>query len=487
VKRIAEANGDASLADRLPKLALESARAVNRYHARVRGVDLAGAKETAKGWKGWLARAERVLAQHLASGLWEFEGGEPVNWSLEGATWTPREPDAVTAIAPDALSAQRSEDELVSCEHEALPRTLGVREDEVAAARGDAYVSDEARVAPGAFVGPGTRITGASVVEEGAWLYRTVVEDSTVRAGARLARCVAVTSTVGANVDALSAAIVKSDLGDGSSVTAARIEDARVAGPARVNPYAAIRASALSHPSIVGSNIDNADVRSVFMSYHMPGQVSHLVVEPTTIDVGGRAVDVEAIPMLGGGCRVRGTKDAPVTMPCAFIGSNAIVEAGAYVGFGSFVLGTLTGDEGLPPFTVSTEAGAERDGIGMVVHSFANMVITHFVSWAYQALGADRADDVGRLINAMLGEGVRAVEWALEQRAASAWDESSPYARYRSLKLYAEPQLKAGLKAYHTALDDGRWSMAFSDGELRFTGDGAWGVSGGAARWRARG
>ena len=103
------------------------------------------------------------------------------------------------------------------------------------------------------------------------------------------------------------------------------------------------------------------------------------------------------------------------------------------------------------------------------------------------ALGADRANDVGRMVNAMLEEGVRAVEWALACRVSLSYDESSPYAKYRSLKEYSEPQLLAGLKAYRTALDDGRWSMSFVDGELRFTSDGAWGVSGGAARWQANG
>jgi len=197
---------------------------------------------------------------------------------------------------------------------------------------------------------------------------------------------------------------------------------------------------------------------------------------------------VAAIPMLGGGLRVLGDAQHPVTMECAFIGSNAILEGDAYVGFGSFVLGRLTSAEGLPPFTVSTSAGPVRDQVGMVVHQFANMVITHFVSWAYQALGPERAEDVGLLVPTMLAEGRDAVAWAQEQRRrGGGWDDNAPYAKYRSLALYSDAQLTAGVRAYEQALADGRWEMGVVDGELRFVGPGSWKVGGGVARWEAAG
>jgi hypothetical protein len=213
--------------------------------------------------------------------------------------------------------------------------------------------------------------------------------------------------------------------------------------------------------------------------------VEHVVVYPSTVVRDGKPVTVRAIPMLGGGLRALGTAGNPVRMECAFIGSNAILDAGVFVGFGSFVLGRLTGSEGLPPFTISTAPGPERDEIGMVVHRFANVVITHFVNWAFQALGPERGPDVALLVPAMLREGRDAVAWALKlRRTDAAFDEGSPYARYKSLRLYSESQLAAGLEAYETALADGRWQMAYQDGELRFTGKGAWVVKDGAARWQ---
>jgi hypothetical protein len=189
--------------------------------------------------------------------------------------------------------------------------------------------------------------------------------------------------------------------------------------------------------------------------------------------------------MLGGGLRVLGDARHPVTMECAFIGSNAILEGGAFVGFGSFVLGRLNGVEGLPPFTVSTGPGPHKDQIGQVVHQFANMVITHFVNWAYQALGPDQADAVGLLVPTMLAEGRAAVAWALEcQPAGAAGEPPAPFARYRSLGMYSQAQLAAGLEAYDRALADGRWQMRWIDGQLRFTGPGRWEVAAGVARWR---
>ena len=108
------------------------------------------------------------------------------------------------------------------------------------------------------------------------------------------------------------------------------------------------------------------------------------------------------------------------------------------------------------------------------------------MSWAYQALGAEQAEAVGLLVPTMLAEGRDAVAWAQEQRRSGArWDSTSPYARYASLQLYSDAQLAAGGRAYEQALADGRWDMAYTDGELRFVGEGAWRVEGGVARWEA--
>jgi len=329
------------------------------------------------------------------------------------------------------------------------------------------------------------QIRGASRIGSGARLCHAVVDETTVGAGGQVVRSALRRSCVGDGAAVTSCLLEQAQVAARSTADCARVVRASLRGAARLNPYALIEDAHLEFPCIVGSSIRGARIRSTFMSYHMPGQVEGLVVEPTCVSVDGQRVAVAAVPMLGGGLRVQGDAERPVTMECAFIGSNAILEAGARVGFGCFVLGRLTGVEGLPPFTVSVAAGPEADGIGMVVHQFANMVITHFINWAYQALGPAQAEAVGLLVPTMLAEGRAAVAWALAQRAAGRrWPADAPFAKYRSLALYSEAQLAAGLDAYERALADDRWQMRFVDGELRFTGHGRWEAAAGAARWR---
>ena len=69
-------------------------------------------------------------------------------------------------------------------------------------------------------------------------------------------------------------------------------------------------------------------------------------------------VAVAAVPMLGDGSIIRGSEDEPVEKECGFVGSNAVIEANTYLGFGCFVQGTVGPDDGLLPFTIATGAGA---------------------------------------------------------------------------------------------------------------------------------
>ena len=486
VRRVTEAMGDSALADQLPGLALRNALALVQSQASERGVDL-GAQyaRMPKGWKGWLLQAQQVLQAHLDSGLWEFSGGEPQAWRHDGRRWVPRRTGALACLPQDAIEAQVCEETLSACDMEPLPRTLGATDEELAPALGETTISEEATVSETATLGPGVQIRGASRVGDGAWLCNTVLDNGTVEAGARLTRSLVRSSQIGRGASVVSASVTESSVAAESSVTCARIASSTLAGVARVSPYGSIEDAQLGFPFIVGSCIRGARVDSTLMSYHMPGQVEGLIVEPSQVCRDGRRIVVAAIPMLGGGLRVLGDEERPVRMECAFIGSNAVLEGGAYVGFGCFVLGRVTSEEGLLPFTVSTAAGPGRDQIGMVVHQFANMVITHFVSWAYQALGPEQADDVGLLVPTMLAEGRDAVAWAVAQReAGTGWDEGAPYGKYRSLPLYSEAQLNAGLQAYERALADDRWSMRLVDDELRFVGKGGWEVQDGVARWR---
>ena len=77
------------------------------------------------------------------------------------------------------------------------------------------------------------------------------------------------------------------------------------------------------------------------------------------------------------------------------------------------------------------------------------------------------------------------MRWAIEQRKKEdKFDLTAPYARFKSFCEYTDAQLNEGLAAYDDALSDGRWNLKYTDGELRFTGRGAWEIVNGAARWR---
>jgi hypothetical protein len=85
----------------------------------------------------------------------------------------------------------------------------------------------------------------------------------------------------------------------------------------------------------------------------------------------------------------------------------------------------------------------------------------------------------------MLREGRDAVQAVLSARSEGrALDPDSTAARFKSLALYSESQLRSGLEAYETALGDDRWQMGYVDGELQFTGKGVWSVKEGVARWQ---
>ena len=147
-----------------------------------------------------------------------------------------------------------------------------------------------------------------------------------------------------------------------------------VAEYTRINPFAELHSVKSAKPCIIGTVMADSEIDSFLMAYHMSGQIAGLKVVPTVIDLDGRPEEVFAIPMLGGGLRVSGNPDRKVIVECSFIGSNVLLEAGAYIGFGCFVLGRLRTDEGLLPFTVSTDSGPEKDQIGGALISFVNIM-----------------------------------------------------------------------------------------------------------------
>jgi carbonic anhydrase/acetyltransferase-like protein (isoleucine patch superfamily) len=377
-----------------------------------------------------------------------------------------------------------SEKEILHCPEKKLKKELGASAADLKPTLKPAHIGAEATVSPTAWIGPGVQVLGKSVIKDNVRLFRTVVKDSVIEDGACFYNSVIEKSKAGSRVQGRCVLLRSSKIGSGSVADCARIEKSDLAERSTLYPFAHVTDSTIENPCIVGTTVKNADVRSFLMTYHMPGYAENLDVEPVEITYEGQTHAIRIIPMLGGGMRILGRKGKRVSVSCSFVGSNAIIEAGAYIGFGCFVLGRLSGAEGLPPFTLSTEAGPEKDQIGAVASNFPHIIISHFIQWTYQSNGIDQADSVARMVPCMLSEGRNAVHAEIERRTAGkrAHDNKS-FGRYKSLKLYTLEQLKAGLDTYDNELSDGRWLMKYVDGELRFSGSGKWTITDGAARW----
>ncbi len=489
VKRLSVLMQDNDIVDKLPMISLQNALALTYYYAQEKNVDLnSGCDKSIKGRKGWLINLKKKLEQHIRSGLWKFKNGEPVNWQKKKNKWAPRQPELLLKIAPDAIKNQLSENDLVKCDMPSLARSLGANKKELSSTFSEITISSEASVSKKAFIGPGVKITGKSFVEDGAWLFRTVVNNSVIKKKVTAVRCAVNNSEVGEETSVLCSSIKESSIGNSNNIKCARIEKSAVAERTIIYPYSKIQNTKLKFPSIIGSNIFDSEVNSILMSYHMPGEIRGLKVIPTEIRIGKKTVNIYTVPMLGGGIRVLGDKKKNVTVECSFLGSNAILEAGSYVGFGSFVLGRLGNDEGLLPFTISTALGPEKDRIAAAAFQLANIVITHFLSWSFQANGPENADYVGRIVREKLKQGKNAVVWAMNlRRLNKKWDDNALYSKYKSLKLYSDKQLQAGLRGFETALKDDMWQMKYNNKELCFSGKGTWIITDGFARWKPNG
>jgi len=474
---------DGKLIDDLVTLSLKNALALTYFYAAERNIDLdADPGKSGKGWRGWLARSKASIEKHLAADLWRFEDGEPVNWKRDGDRWAPKKAETLLEISPDALENQFSGDDLLNCREEALDSRLGISRDELYT--GETFIAETAEVSEKAEIGKGVKITGNSRIGEGVRLFGARIHNSAIEKNGLVLRSNVIDSEVGENLELISSLVEESKIGGNSTVNCGRIVDSVVSEHSTISPFADIARSRIARPVIVGGGLRDAEIDTILMSMHMAGDVSGIKAHPLEVDGEGRTEKLYPIPMLGGGCRLKGSTEKPIGVECSFVGSNAIVEGGAYIGFGSFVLGRLTGEEGLLPFTVSTEAGPEKDQIGGVLSSFANIVITHFISWAYQGNGEEKAELICRMIESQIREGHGALEWMRDVRErGEKWEESSPYARFKSLRLYSDQQLKSGLAALARELEESKWDLRY-DGELAFCGKGSWSAAAGALRWK---
>ena len=503
------------------KTAIEMTKALAAEHE----ADLTVAPaEQHRGWPRWIGTTHALLTAHLESGLWEFRNGDPIGWQQKRGRWTHPAMGGILALAPDALEKQILEEEIFRFDDPVPPAQVAAPSGFVQGSRGDPSIAPEAKIADDAIVGPGCIIGSGCEIGPGAELWNSVLENSKVESGARVERSVIEDGAVGAGSVVRSCRMSGATLGAGSTADAAAMTNSSLAEKTTVSAFANSENVQARYATILGGAFRDSEIDVVLMSMHMTGGCRHLRAVPTVVELDGRRVEVRAVPMIGGGALIRGSAEKPVQMECSFIGSNSIIEPGCYIGFGSFVLGTLGPDTGLLPFTVSTGGGPrdsaeaparracsaeaasaakagslgaggasslsrrrKRHQIGAVLSSMPSTIITHFIEWAFQALGPQGGPAVARMTVQSIEEGIRAIEWELQNREnGNKPDPDSPYARYKSLAEYSENQLKSGLTTYQKALEQGCWELVFDGEKLVFASDkGRWIERHGSAFWVA--
>ncbi len=473
-------------ADTIVTEAIRVAVEMTRALAARRGVDLnAPADEQRPGWPRWLSETYRLLRAHLESQLWTFRDGEPAEWRRENGRWTHPRIGAILEIAPDAMDAQVGEEEILAVNDPIAPARVAVPTGSVEGTAGPARIDKSAVVADDAFIGPGCRIDRGAVIGPKARLWKAVVSGGQVSSGAVVDRSVLTDARIGDGTIVRSSRVSNSTIGERSTVESADVVDSRLAEAATISPFGRVEDVEAGFGTILGGAVRKTKIETFLMSMHLAGECSHLSTVPTPVDMDGRIVQVPAIPMIGAGAIIRGTDSSPVEMECCFIGSNAVIERGAYLGFGCFVLGEIGPDEGLAPFTVSTGGGAHRHQIGGVLGSLAGTIITHFVNWTFQATGPQLAPAVAEMVRQSIARGLSAVKWEFARREGKNQPGGERFECFRSLKDYSREQLASGEKIYHRALESGAWEMIFRDGRLCFSSaGGAWQERSGSAFWK---
>jgi len=485
------------VADTIVEEALQTAIAMTQAMAAEYHVDLSLPldKQPRAGWPRWVAQTCALLRAHLDNRLWQFENGRPSEWHEQSGRWTHPRWGAVAALAPDAVERQVDEAAIFQCDDPHGPITVAVPGAELEYlldAKQDpagSQVAADARVSPHATIGPGCQIGPGAIIDAGAEVWRSVLDDCHVEPGAVVQRSIVRNSRVGTASAVRSCRMTGSQLGRDSTAEAASIEQCRLAARATVSPFTSIHDVQTDFGAILGSGCRSARIHTYFMSMHLAGEMAHVESLPTTVMVDGRPVAVPAIPMIGGGAVLRGTADAPIRLECSFVGSNAILEAGVRLGFGCFVLGRLPAGSGLPPLTLSTDENPLRQQIGGVLVSMSSTVITHFLSWAYQAAGPELAPAVAELVRQSIQQGIDAVEAELKRRNGQGSGETGGPNRtvFTSLPDYSEKQLETGLANYRRCLDSGAWDLVCRGSELWFAVEkGHWHERAGSALWIPR-
>ena len=476
------------VADTIVVEALKTAIEMTRAMAAGNKVDLAvSATDQRPGWPRWIATTYALLRAHLDARLWKFEDGRPSQWRQSDGRWTHPRIDSLLALAPDALENQLQEDEVFTAEDPIPKAQVAVPAGATVGTGGEAEVDPSAEVAVDAVIGPGCRIGPGTIIEAGAQIWNSTLAGCKVASGARVERSIVTGGEIGRGSVVRSCRMTEVKLGENSSAVTAIVNESRLAPQTTVSAFANVSKVETAMGTILGEAISSAKIDTYLMSMHTAGTCSHLEALPMAVELDGQAVQVPAVIMIGAGSLIRGTQARCVRMECCFLGSNAIVEANTYVGFGCFILGTLGPNAGLLPLTVSTGGGPSRHQIGGVLGSLASTIITHFINWTFQSVGPQGAAAVAEMTRQSIQRGIDAVQWELARRTGQAAAGGESYACYSSLSDYSEQQLKAGLAKYRRSLESGAWEIAFDGERLRFTSPkGCWLERNGNAFWKGK-
>jgi len=520
VARLYEALGDneKNKADFVVAASLENALCMLKYRARELGLDLGKPRDEQRGSQAkWFWDCNELIKAHISAGIWRFKQGKPLGWIHNDNKWRHKKLDNIRQMAlPNEGNADLTEDDLLAgaeeqdeCHHNMASALVAEELSETTSEHGQvdaaakihssatidrtARIDADVTIHENAFIGPGTALKGNTTVGANAWLFRTVLENSSVGDNVSLLRCLvkgaaARPCIIGNNVALTGCKVIDSTVADRCTGVDAAVINSTLAADSRLSMFACLDNVQTLSPTIIGGTMKDCRINTVLMSMHSASCVTGLVAQPVTVEVNGEQVTIKTIPMLGGGCQIRGIgtgKDA-VTIEGAFIGSNAVVEPACFIGLGAFVLGRLGPNEGLLPFTVSHQQDTQTHEIGACLTRFANILVTHIISWTYQALPKEQAGNIVHLIKGGIREGINAIKSELNRRRKNLpWDETGLYAKYKSLPHYSEQQLQDGLRIYEEALVQGSWDMVFDGTNLALANaKGAWMEKNGHIHWQ---
>lgn len=502
-------------ADIVVMASLNNALCLLKYWAFELGVDLTKSRDQQRGSRGkWFWDYKTSLNEHINSGIWKFKDGKPIGWIQKDSVWHHDKLEQICKTVSNDHAEDISEEELMAEPDEKIYRKINLKnafepEQIPCISQDNSYIDSSAQIHPTAiidsavqigpevqigentYIGPGTILSGKTVIGANCSLFRTILNNTKAGLNVRLKRCVVTgsedcPSVLDDNIELTGCSVQSSKIAERTTGLDANVVNSELASDTTLSMFAEVRNTVSKKPMIVGTQMIDCRINTTLMTMHSAGLVSGLVAEPFAAVINGSKHDIPVVPMLGGGCQIQGKDDKPVVIEGAFIGSNAILEAGSFVGVGSFVLGKLNSDEGLLPFTVSSKPGPERDEIGGVLTKFSNLIITHIIGWTYQSLPKENINHIVYLINNAIDTGISAIEYEINRRQKNiSLDTNGLFAKYKSLLLYTPQQLQEGLALYRENLDNGCWDLIFDGQNLAFANvKGYWHQRGGHVRWQ---